>query len=254
MKKLATIVFSISLSLFLFYSCDRHKNPQNPAVVFQNAVTDIDGNSYDAALIGGHLWMASNLKVTRYADGTPIPEGGDAFSDTLPYRYAPDNDEANVAAYGRLYNWSAVVNGNLQSVGPDASVQGICPDGWHVPSHNEWKTMTDTVKFNKPFINFSGSVAKALATTHIWDSATARLAPGRDVAKNNATGFSAMPSGCFNFGHYVDINQYAHYWTATRTSATSIYGVGWNIGFDKMSAFSSESSMFYGMAVRCVQD
>ncbi len=254
MKKIHTIALVSFLLVILVSSCRCHKDPENPAVVVANAVTDIDGNSYDAALIGGHWWMASNLKVTRYADGTPIPEGGDSYSDTLPYRYAPDNNEENISAYGRLYNWAAAMHGDLQSYGPDAFVQGICPDGWHLPSHNEWKTMTDTVKLNKSFINYSGSVAKALASTDTWDSTTSRLAPGRDIAKNNATGFSAMPSGCFNFGNYVDKDQYAHYWTSTRASATSIYGVGWNIGFDKMNAFSSESSMFYGMAVRCVQD
>ena len=68
--------------------------------IIHNAVTDIDGNHYDAVKIGDQVWMAENLRTTHYADGTVIPAGGDNFSDTDPYFY--DN--------GCFYNWPAAMH------------------------------------------------------------------------------------------------------------------------------------------------
>ena len=99
-----------------------------------DAVTDIDGNHYDAVKIGEQVWMAANLRTTRYANGEVIAEGTNI--DTIPLRYAVP--QADNPYYGTLYNWYAVMHGEALSETRPGSVQGICPDGWHVPSNAEW--------------------------------------------------------------------------------------------------------------------
>ena len=100
-------------------------------------VTDIDGNVYKTVKLGNQVWMAENLRTTRYADGRKIPLGTTESFD-VAYRYYPDDNSANVADYGYLYNWPAVMNGSASSSANPSGVQGICPDGWHVPSNAEW--------------------------------------------------------------------------------------------------------------------
>lgn len=238
----------------LLSACDPHKKVENPAVLIKDAVTDVDGNTYDAALIGGHLWMASNLKTTHYADGEPIAQSQAQYSDSVPYYYLPQNELTNVERYGLLYNWMAAVKENRPTTEHATIVQGVCPDGWHLPTYNDWKALADTVKLNKSYTDYSGSVAKAMAATVGWDSSIVRMSPGRDFMRNGATGFNAMPAGCFNFGNFVDLGTYAHYWTATRVSENSIYAVSWNVGYDKTNPTSHESSLYCGFSVRCVQD
>ena len=69
-----------------------------------------DGKTYKTTKIGTQWWMAENLAY-NVGDGC----------------WAYNNDESNVATYGRLYIWEAA--------------QAACPSGWHLPSENEWKQL-----------------------------------------------------------------------------------------------------------------
>ena len=99
------------------------------------ACIDIDGNVYETVQIGDQLWMAENLKVTHYNNGDEIPTvisneewltlNSGAFSDYL-------NNPANSETYGRLYNFW---------VGIDS--RSVCPEGWHIPSNDEWNSLTN---------------------------------------------------------------------------------------------------------------
>ncbi|MBT5758059.1 MAG: hypothetical protein HOI55_00235, partial [Candidatus Marinimicrobia bacterium] len=98
-------------------------------------VTDIDGNEYGTVLIGNQVWMSENLKVTKYKDGTAIPTGhsNSDWSNLSSGAYAVyDDDDVNTDTYGFLYNWYAVDDSRI-----------IAPDGWHVPTDDEWTTLTD---------------------------------------------------------------------------------------------------------------
>ena len=97
-------------------------------------VTDIDGNVYQTVQIGNQVWMAENLRTTHYADGSPI--------DGV---YTYDSDSENAINYGKLYTWDAVMNGESSSDSNPSGVQGVCPDGWHVPSDAEWTELSDYI-------------------------------------------------------------------------------------------------------------
>ena len=181
-----------------------------------STVTDIDGNTYNTVWIGQQCWMKENLRTMHYADNTFIP-AGDTHSSTDPYRYAPNNDEANVSTYGYLYNWSAVMHGASSSNANPSGVQGICPNGWHVPSDEEWTQLENYVSSVSAYWcgGSSGSIAKALAATTRWQSQNDECVVGNDQSNNNATGFSALPAG-FN-GSYLGFGYYAYFWSATNS-------------------------------------
>jgi uncharacterized protein (TIGR02145 family) len=192
-------------------------------------VTDYDGNTYQTVMLGKQCWMAENLRTTHYADGTEIAMG-DGVSISIPYRYCPNLDKNNVPTYGYLYNWVAVMGGSASSNSVPSNVQGICPDGWHVPSYDEFIIMLDYVA-SKPQYQCDGNpqkTAKALASTTGWDygGAKSKYSPGDNSQDNNATGFNAMPAGTGTGTESAWFGHDAWFWTTTGSDkgrgATSI--------------------------------
>ncbi len=223
------------------------------AVVLPNAVSDIDGNSYDAVQIGNQVWMAENLRTTKYADGTTIPMGS-TYSLTDPYRYAPNNETSNVASYGYLYNWPAVMHGASGSEANPSGVQGICPTGWHVPSDAEWTELTNYMK-TQPAYMASGNadhLAKALAATWGWNGSSETDAPGNDPTTNNATGFSALPAGGYDNGGYGYFGYGAYFWSATEGNGDGAYGRYLYYDYAGVSRYNDDK--YNGFSVRCVRD
>ena len=101
----------------------------------QDTVTDIDGNEYETVEIGEQVWMAENLKVTHYNDGTEIPTGysDDDWAGLSTGAYAVyDDNESNADTYGYLYNWYAVDDD-----------REVCPASWHVPTDGEYTALSD---------------------------------------------------------------------------------------------------------------
>ena len=237
------------------------------ADVIRNAVTDIDGNKYDAVRIGNQVWMASNLRATRFADGTAIPLG-ETYSYTDSYRYVPGTYESNeenmvnVPAYGYLYNWSAVMHGAASSEANPSGVQGICPKGWHVPSDVEWTQLTNYMATRPEYMS-SGNrdyLAKALAATWGWPSSSDPDDVGYEPSTtNNATGFSALPAGLVYFPVLVPSGVLGHFgyetyfWSSTEKGSDG----AWSrclFYFDPDVYRNSSTSKEEGLSVRCVRD
>lgn len=231
------------------------------AVVLPNAVTDIDGNHYDAVQIGNQVWMAENLRTTKYADGTTIPMGS-TESYTEPYRYVPGPEEnsneeymVNVARYGYLYNWPAVMHGASSSESNPSGVQGVCPNGWHVPSDAEWTQLTDYMK-TQPAYFASGNanhLAKALAATWGWDNSDETDAPGNNLSTNNATGFSVLPAGYY-VGIYYYFSRNAYFWSTTENDYEDIYAYYHGLHSDDPNVYMGDYFKSNGFSVRCVRD
>ena len=111
MKNL-TIVFFLQLSALSLLAQNAPNNPC-PALV-----SDYDGHRYNTLYIGGRCWMKENLRTTHYADG--------AKASYIHANYSKDND----SIYGLLYDWQT-------AKGVERGKQGICPDGWYLPS--DWE-------------------------------------------------------------------------------------------------------------------
>ncbi len=225
---------------------------ENNYIAPAKPVTDIDGNEYKTVKLGNQVWMAENLRTTRYADGTPIPLGTEA-SSTTAYRYYPDDNSANVSDYGYLYNWAAVMNGSLSSEANPSGVQGICPDGWHVPSDAEWTELENYVKSQSQYVCGSSTsyIAKALASEEGWNSYDEEFAVGYNPDANNATGFSACPAGDYR-GPYDNFGDYAIFWSATQGASDNAYYRILN--YYNAIVYRNYDSKYYGYSVRCVRD
>jgi len=206
-------------------------------------VTDIDGNVYLTVTIGTQVWMAENLKVTHYRNGDPIPHitEGVYWWDLTSGAYCEyNNDSDNVATYGRLYNWYAV----------DDS-RNIAPEGWHVPTDEEWKQLEMYLGMSQAQADSTlvrgtdeGGKLKETGTTH-WASP--------NTGATNESGFTALPCGYRgNSGIYKSMGHNAYFWSSTENS-------GLNVWYRLLTNYYSEVYRYYygkkdGFSIRCVKD
>ena len=216
-------------------------------------LTDIDGNLYGTVLIGDQCWMAENLKTTKFADGTSIPLGS-STSSTTAYRYNPNNSSSNVSTYGYRYNWTAAMHGASSSEANPSGVQGICPDGWHLPSKVEWTQLKNYISSQSQYQcgGTSTNIAKSLASKTGWNSSTTTCAVGNTPSNNNSTGFGALPAG-----YYSSSNSDTYFHTrADFLSATSeSNGICLLLlMYNNSSALSVNRNGGLGFSVRCVRD
>ena len=220
-------------------------------------ITDFDNNIYNTVQIGNQCWMRENLRTTHYANGDTILEGGELLSESQPYRYTPHNDVNTISTYGYRYNWNAVMHGANSSETNPSGVQGICPDGWHVPSIAEWQQLSDYVSSVYAYRcdERESYIAKALASATDWGitNTTFDCVIGNNTEANNATGFSALPAGItapdFNGFEYCIV-----FWSAT--VADEEYNFSWFRSLFSPSAIMDvwQRPQYSGFSVRCVRD
>ncbi len=217
-----------------------------------HTLTDVEGNTYNTVWIGNQCWMKENLRTRKYADSTPIPLGT-TTSSTTDYRYYPYGDSANVDTYGYLYNWTATMHGSGASSSNPSHVQGICPEGWHMPSTNEWSQLTNYLRNNSEFTcgGSSNNVAKALAATTGWNTTSTSCAVGNTPDDNNLSGFSALPAGAYmGTSGYGTTGANANFWSTTERTATT--SSRWNVNANSSMFSGSYYEKYYAFSVRCV--
>jgi uncharacterized protein (TIGR02145 family) len=216
-------------------------------------VTDYDGNVYNTVMIDDQCWTKENLRSQHFPNGIEIPLGNGS-SENAPYRYAPNNDENNVAAYGYLYNWQAFMNGAGSSNANPSGIQGICPQGWHVPSMAEWIQLTDYVSSQSQYWcgENSSFIAKALSSATGWTwSYNITCTVANDKESNNITGFSATPAGYNSQNNSYYFGKNAMYYSSTENSSSEVLGI-------VLEALGQEVATSYvmpkewGISVRCV--
>lgn len=208
-------------------------------------VEDYDGNIYNTVKIGNQWWMAENLKTTHYHDGTEInlvlneADWDALLSIDKAMCYHKKN------TYGILYNWSATMNDAVSSNTNPSGVQGVCPDGWHVPSDSEWSELINYLGGYKE----AGGKMKVNDTTY-WNSP--------NVGANNQSGFTALGGGAReSWGEYFGIEEKSFFQsTTTAFSNGTILSVrlssksSWATRPDYQINKSKEG----GLSVRCVKD
>jgi len=199
-------------------------------------ITDIDGNSYKTVTIGAQTWMAENLKTSKYSDGTAIPNITDntQWSNLTSGAWCYyDNNVANNAKYGKLYNWYAVsktTNGN----------KNICPTGWHVPTDAEWTVLTDYLGGE----SVAGGKMKEVGTTN-WNS------PNTDAT--NTSLFTGLPGGYRSAnGYYSNIGSFGYWWSSSE------YGTD-DAWLRYLNNYNGNAYRYYyykknGFSVRCLRD
>jgi uncharacterized protein (TIGR02145 family) len=236
MKKTSNILISsfiVMSFLFLTIGCKKEEEPEptpepTPAAT---TVTDIDGNVYHTVVIGTQTWMVENLKVTHYRNGDPILHLTDftqwdniATGAWINY----DNQGTNGEVYGHLYNWYALVDGPL-----------IAPAGWHVPTNDEWQTLSDYLGGSP----LAGAKIRETGTAH-WQ------AP--NTGATNESGFTALPAGACNDAGFSGLGIACSFWTSTESSPDKAFF--WNT--DNILGTLNHASHFkyFGFSVRCIKD
>lgn len=202
----------------------------NPNLTY-GTVSDIDGNVYKTITIGTQIWMAENLKTTKYNDGTPISNvtNNDTWAGLTTGAYCwYDNDIANKVVNGALYNWYAVNTGKL------------APKGWHVATNADWIILINYLGGEK----MAGGKLKESGTLH-WKS------PNTDAT--NETGFSAVASGnrdtYFIFRY---LGSFASWWSSDEytTNGAKAFEIIYSGGI----IYPNNDLKVYGLSVRCVKD
>ena len=219
-----------------------------------NTVIDIDGNIYNTVQIGDQTWMADNLKVTHYPDGSPIRHVEDSAIWFHFGRYDKafcyyENVLVNGYVYGALYTWTAAINDTLGSDTNPSGIRGICPDGWHMPSDSEWKQlemflgMSQEEADNMDWRGTDEGGKMKNADLNLWKS------PNNGAT--NESGFNALPGGWrHGGGYFTGLGNEARFWTSTGM------GYAWFRQLDYNSSRINRDFFGYyqGYSVRCVKD
>ncbi len=217
-------------------------------VSFNTKIADVDGNTYNTVLIGTQVWMAENLKTTKYNDNTGIPlitaDGAWAATTTDAYCWYANVETTNKPLYGAIYNWFAVNTGKL------------CPVGWHVPSDAEYMTL-------ELYLGMAPGSAPGQVENWDWrgtdQGSKMKNTTGWATGMNgtNTSGWSALPGG-YRYGGSGVFNNVGDlsFWWASDGFGDNITGTGiyrrldgsnngvWRAGVLKQA----------GKYVRCVKD
>lgn len=205
-------------------------------------VIDIDGNVYDLVTIGNQTWMAEDLRTTKYADGTPInkveanSEWADLGSNNtdIAYCYYDNNENSE---YGALYTWAAATGGVLYTI---EEVQGVCPDGLHLPNYDEWNELAEYLGYD-----VAGAKIKEVGTSH-WE--------GPNEGTTNSTGFTALPGGFRNAnGEFEELSRLAFWWTSEEETPPD-YAYTWYVNNSAASIMDKSEVKSMGLSVRCILD
>jgi uncharacterized protein (TIGR02145 family) len=209
MKKGIGLILSASLffSLTILIACNKDEE--------EGIVRDIDGNTYKTVNIGTQTWMAENLKVTHKRNGAAITS----------FCYNDNQDDCEL--FGRLYTWEISLE--------------VCPDGWHLPSDEEWRQLE---------IELGLSAEESLLTG--WRGTD----HGTQLKAGGSSGFDALLAGykdgtVFWNGEYFDIGYFAAFWS--RSQIDSLRAMGYFIHVNSEKVLRSAYDKTSAFSIRCVK-
>jgi uncharacterized protein (TIGR02145 family) len=198
-----------------------------------DTIIDIDKNVYKTVQIGNQLWMAENLRVTHYQDGSEINLVSDnkiwGSIQTGSYCWY-NNDSIHKNLYGAIYNFYAVCNSHK-----------LCPMGWHVPTDIEWTILVDFLGGK----NIAGGKLKEVSMSK-WKYP--------NICANNCTGFTALPGGyrIGNSGSFYDFGSVGFWWSSTEYNSEYAY-----LRYINNNNSSLKKNFYvkrFGFSVRCIKD
>jgi len=195
------------------------------------------GQTYETLQVGSQCWMKDNLNV-----GTMLTNFQDMTDNGITEKYCYNDDPANCTTYGGLYQWNEMMQYVTQ-----AGVQGICPDGWHIPSNPEWCIVTEEIDTTVDCVwydwNGTDTGIKMKSTTG-WNL---------NGSGTNESGFTALPAGYKSgFDGFELLGYGTYFWSSTEIFSGQS-GTIW-LTHDNASVRFSLASKPEGFSVRCVRD
>lgn len=206
---------------------------------FRTFLSDVEGNLYNTVVIGNQVWMAENLKTTKFNDNSNVAHVPDntawAGLSTPGYTWY-NNVAANKDIYGALYNWFA------------ASAANLCPAGWHVPTDDDFKTLEISLGMSQSQADLRSwrgtDEGTKLKNTTGWTSG----------AGTNTSGFSALPGGYRYYfdGTFNGAGTIAYFWTSSpETSDRSFMR---QVNSTNATVERENAGNGAGKSVRCLKD
>ena len=242
--------FSIATLVVLFFGCTSSSDGN---IINSNSNTKRPINPITALeiQIGSQIWSAKNLNVSKYSDGTPIPQVTDPTQwenlTTGAWCYY-NNTTSNGTTYGKLYNWYAVAGiYNSASATNSALRKKLAPIGWHIPTDAECSSLINFLDPNSDggnnFPNTAGGKMKVIGTS-FWQVPNAEA--------TNTSGFTGLPGGWRN-GVFRFIGLHGYWWSLSEELSTA---GGWfcALNYDNGSVNAYIGEKWLGFSVRCVKD
>jgi uncharacterized protein (TIGR02145 family) len=234
----------------------------DPATVIESTITDVrDGKTYKTVKIGNQTWMAENLNY----DYLVKDDSGNVVVET----YCSNSNEARCYDQGRLYVWSAALDSaglfsaDAKGCGFQAECEkkeaprGVCFEGWHVPTYDDWLELFQTV-------GGDSVAAYHLKNTTGWPTKNVYVIGGGGVGYgiisdngDNIYGFSVNPSDAWSLGEYLSKNGsvFAAFWTSTENPSDENYVYHIIISNeDKAYSGNHAYQKNEALAVRCIMD
>lgn len=201
-----------------------------------------DGQTYGYKTIAGISWMCQNLNYGTYVTlATGQGAGG-------IQKYCYDDNTVNCVSYGGLYEWAEMMNGSSSCNGTGSSqpacsspVQGICPSGWHIPSHYEWTYLEKNVGSNPGAFPYDVTTANWLGTDE-----------GANLKSGGSSGFEALLAGYSGGGGFWGMNSYTTFWSSTESSGSEAWRRYLQTGTSLVNRNRIDKT--YGMYVRCIKN
>ena len=201
----------------------------------------------ETVVIGSQEWTKRNLNVSKYRNGDIIPEVKDfkkwSTLTTGAWCYY-DNDPVNGSIYGKLYNWYAVNDS-----------RGLAPEGYHIPSENEWKYLQNYLnigyKYDVAGVKLSTDykpIVQVLNNHMSYDYLDYWKL--RDLI--NKSGFEGLFGGRRTDGQpqlsgFENKNEYGNFWNYTNFNT-------FYIGKTAPSGFFDIKGKNSGFSIRCIKD
>ena len=206
---------------------------------------DRDGHTYKTVKIGNQWWMAENLAYL------PAVSPSSSLSNSSPYYYVFNYEGTNISSakatsnyqtYGVLYNWPAAMAGEASSNSNPSGVQGVCPDGWHLPSVAEWEELIEYLGGEA----IAGGKLKEIGNA--WDSPNG--------GATNESGFSALPGGMLSGGGFFFplTGRNGMWWSATYDEEINANAHSYYMYHTGPSIHQASDYPTAGLNVRCVQN
>jgi uncharacterized protein (TIGR02145 family) len=232
--KLSRAVSNSSVPNATAHSCGAGATNVHNNTLSYGTMSDQDGFQYKTIKIGDQIWMAENLRTTKYRNNTPITKITDNTqwqNNTSGAYCGYTNALANECPYGKLYNWYAV-NNEAQ----------LCPTDWHVPTKAEWDTLITFLGGG----TIAGSQAKSSGFSYWRD-------PNTGAA--NTSGFSGLPAGQVVFnGTYNSLGIKGYWWSSTKHDTDNASAFFQVLNYSEASFPTFFHYKSHGFSVRCVMD
>jgi uncharacterized protein (TIGR02145 family) len=194
------------------------------------ATVNYGDQTYHTVSIDEQCWMRENLNI-----GTRINGSQEQTDNGSIEKYCFDDNEANCDEYGGLYQWDEMMQYVTQ-----VGVQGICPDGWHIPTDAEWTALTDFLGGS----SVAGGKMKEAGTAH-WNSP--------NTGASNSSGFTALPGGSrYGNGYFYYLGSYGGFWSSSELYAASALLRLLDYDDEDVNRYGNYED--YGFSVRCLKD